>query len=71
MYNVYSLLLGCYCYCIFLLCRYLFKPKKAIMADLEEMVREQDSEMKKAKSTKENLLAAQESLIKELQELQK
>lgn len=41
------------------------------MADLEEMVREQDSEIKKAKSTKENLMAAQESLIKELQELQK
>lgn len=50
---------------------YLFQPKNKILVDLEDTVKEQDSEIKKCKSSKEQLLKTQESLLKELQELQK
>lgn len=50
-------------------CRYLFKPKNQILAELEETVKMHDSELKSSKGTRENLISTQTSLIKQLQEL--
>jgi len=50
---------------------YLFQPKSKILEELEDSVREQDSEIKKYKASKEQLEKTQDSLLKELQELQK